>query len=425
MRSRKNIFLIGLISSLISFLSVGVAYAGIGSSVIFDCSMTRADVAATGAQNATSSTVTVFAGYRQVSATNQNPILVAFDGTTQIWCRDDYDSSGADSRAFGVVNIGGTFYAVFSADGGNVSFSGSVNGWQPSYGVGGGPRVSAVVELNATNGNIVGGTFIIARLQNGDTNTANVSSVVGSGGNIVISGDSASWPLRADGTANTDCISRTFRYTLTADLSTLISAECPGDTANNGGVDDDVLTGNAAPCDERVTITGNQEGVFCQIVDSIGVGNQEVLDMGLVFAVDIFGSLSEPLEVCVAGTGSLVFLDASQAPRVPVTVNSYPNAMGMTCTVINTTGTLALVGGQLTPTASDSVQAAAPVITGASAAAQPVIIDGQRIHIVRAGENLFRIGLRYGVPYQDIARVNNIGTDYTIYVGQELIIPAS
>jgi nucleoid-associated protein YgaU len=49
--------------------------------------------------------------------------------------------------------------------------------------------------------------------------------------------------------------------------------------------------------------------------------------------------------------------------------------------------------------------------------------SGHTRHIVRSGENLYRIGLRYGVPYTEIARVNGI-TDVTrIYAGQVLIIP--
>jgi len=55
--------------------------------------------------------------------------------------------------------------------------------------------------------------------------------------------------------------------------------------------------------------------------------------------------------------------------------------------------------------------------------APPVAPTEQRIHIVQQGENLFRIGLKYGVDWQDIARANGIDYPTQIYVGQKLVIP--
>ncbi len=45
------------------------------------------------------------------------------------------------------------------------------------------------------------------------------------------------------------------------------------------------------------------------------------------------------------------------------------------------------------------------------------------IHVVQPGENLFRIGLRYGVSWVAIMQVNGL-VSTTIYVGQQLIIPS-
>ena len=45
------------------------------------------------------------------------------------------------------------------------------------------------------------------------------------------------------------------------------------------------------------------------------------------------------------------------------------------------------------------------------------------IHVVQPGENLYRIGLRYGVSWVDIMQANGLA-DTTIYVGQQLIIPS-
>lgn len=50
--------------------------------------------------------------------------------------------------------------------------------------------------------------------------------------------------------------------------------------------------------------------------------------------------------------------------------------------------------------------------------------SGSVIHVVQAGENLFRISLRYGTTVKAIMAANNL-TSTTIYVGQRLVIPGS
>ncbi len=47
----------------------------------------------------------------------------------------------------------------------------------------------------------------------------------------------------------------------------------------------------------------------------------------------------------------------------------------------------------------------------------------QIVHTVQAGDNLYRIALRYGVSMEEIAAANNMTISSTIYRGQELIIP--
>jgi pimeloyl-ACP methyl ester carboxylesterase len=48
-----------------------------------------------------------------------------------------------------------------------------------------------------------------------------------------------------------------------------------------------------------------------------------------------------------------------------------------------------------------------------------------RIHTVQAGENLYRIGLHYGLSWTAIAQANRLLNANDIYVGQELIIPGN
>lgn len=65
-------------------------------------------------------------------------------------------------------------------------------------------------------------------------------------------------------------------------------------------------------------------------------------------------------------------------------------------------------------------QSAAPPASTASTAANPA-----GFHIVQAGENLFRIGLRYGVTAQQVAAANGLSSTGLIFVGQRLTIPAA
>ncbi len=50
---------------------------------------------------------------------------------------------------------------------------------------------------------------------------------------------------------------------------------------------------------------------------------------------------------------------------------------------------------------------------------------GETIHIVQAGENLFRISLRYNMSFETVAAYNGIPWPYFIYPGQQIRIPST
>ncbi len=66
----------------------------------------------------------------------------------------------------------------------------------------------------------------------------------------------------------------------------------------------------------------------------------------------------------------------------------------------------------------------AQMVLGPGVALSAPSASGPVVHVVRAGENLFRISLRYGTTVQAIMRANHL-VSTTIYVGQRLIIPGS
>jgi LysM repeat protein len=80
-----------------------------------------------------------------------------------------------------------------------------------------------------------------------------------------------------------------------------------------------------------------------------------------------------------------------------------------------------------TPTPPPAVLPTATSLGGAGGIVPtqpPQILPGQNcIYVVQVGDNLFRIGLRFGVAYQQIASANGILNPNLIYPGQQLTIP--
>lgn len=73
--------------------------------------------------------------------------------------------------------------------------------------------------------------------------------------------------------------------------------------------------------------------------------------------------------------------------------------------------------------APEPTEAAEP--TEPPAPTQPPTSGGEQVHMVKPGENLFRISLSYGLPYQTVAAYNGITNPNRIHVGQEIKIPPS
>lgn len=109
----------------------------------------------------------------------------------------------------------------------------------------------------------------------------------------------------------------------------------------------------------------------------------------------------------------------------PVPPQPYPapggDGTGSTSVDSGTT----MPGGETTaPPGEPTQEAPAPAETGTGDSSAPSAPPtGERIHIVKAGENLFRIGLQYGFTYQELAAYNGITNPNSIQVGQEIRIP--
>ena len=114
---------------------------------------------------------------------------------------------------------------------------------------------------------------------------------------------------------------------------------------------------------------------------------------------------------------------AATADAAPATPPSTPPATPPTATPPSPEPATAV------PLPTSAVTDVAPTVTPEPPTATPEpptpTPGGERIHVVEAGENLYRIGLLYGLSWVAIAEYNGITDPNTITVGQELRIPPS
>lgn len=159
----------------------------------------------------TSSTVTDSNGNRyetgfvQVSENQQNPFVQKYNPNDELLWEMEHDNSSIDVRGILVtVDPENRPWVVFTLDGGSSSSSyiatksASENAFsgvfQSSYGQGGGPEVSVITRLNSENGIIERGTFLTAKLENGNTNSLIVQGIGVGDGVVRVQSESAFRP---------------------------------------------------------------------------------------------------------------------------------------------------------------------------------------------------------------------------------------
>jgi LysM repeat protein len=81
--------------------------------------------------------------------------------------------------------------------------------------------------------------------------------------------------------------------------------------------------------------------------------------------------------------------------------------------------------GQILTIPAEGTDVVAPTTEPAVAATAVPPTTAERIHIVQAGENLYRIGLQYGFTIDELAAYNNIANPNVLEVGQQIKIPPS
>ncbi len=86
-----------------------------------------------------------------------------------------------------------------------------------------------------------------------------------------------------------------------------------------------------------------------QLTQEENIGDTTTLGMGVIGAVDVFNggsSFVAGVNICLQGSGRMIFLSAADAPRIPREWNAWTTDAfpGFTCTTIWSPGTVVLVG---------------------------------------------------------------------------------
>jgi hypothetical protein len=171
------------------------------------------------------------------------------------------------------------------------------------------------------------------------------------------------------------------------------AAYCPG---NGGGVvnssSPETVTSAAPPLPPcnlaapdsvfrvRVPVDAVYQGsIFCRVLNENGVflsdpvtlGDLSLLDQTVMQAVDLFGlshggspisSFQQPIEVCLLGSGTLVYLDATTSPRVPVPLPTFAQD-GYSCASISHAGMVVLLTDSASTAAELSLSACSVTTT--------------------------------------------------------------
>ncbi|MDX2092564.1 MAG: hypothetical protein SFX73_32165 [Kofleriaceae bacterium] len=176
---------------------------------------------------------TIYVGYTQASANNQDPVVARFDDGVQIWCQH-HETQGPDGRAHAITWDGGDrAYVVYSVVGGGTDLEGK-GGWFPSYAAngisGGGPKVSYVGMVDTSDGALVHGTFVISVKSDRKVNShmPRAAATVLQDGGVEFLGASAHKPLDVDGRNAMTCTDYPFdsRYRFDPDLRAVRCADC-------------------------------------------------------------------------------------------------------------------------------------------------------------------------------------------------------
>lgn len=182
-------------------------------------------------------------GYDQVSSINQDPFIHKTKPNGETLWKKRYEETPVDGRGTVIAFEDGKLLAVFTLDGGSNDSKylnkhqiqqGAFSGvFQSGYEKGGGPKVSVICEIDPETGKIKKGSFVTARLTNGNTNSLTIREIGINNGKIAFRVAAAAWPpgvgnkyIRMPDITDADRIDNAFLiyYEMEADFSEITKA---------------------------------------------------------------------------------------------------------------------------------------------------------------------------------------------------------
>ncbi len=129
-------------------------------------------------------------------------------------------------------------------------------------------------------------------------------------------------------------------------IQSALAAHSPAEPASSDGGFEPAPTPLPSTCvglASYITLSGYDGYTYCKLLDAVGVGNQLVIDHGMIYAVDIYGSIPSALKACYTyHTGAFIVLDAATSPReiVPLRTTTEGN---MKCAIVDRAGSVILM----------------------------------------------------------------------------------
>lgn len=366
-------------------------------------------------------------------------VVTAYIGKALRWCRY-YDSSvDTNSEAHQLDEWGGRVFVTITADNGSSETLNSftATGWMPSYGLGAGPKVAVVVEIDPIDGGrVLKGTYVISKTEDGLTNSVIVDGTQFGDQKVYITGVASSYVLDAQGNPlhYLDCPRGSgFRYTLDYDMVTVLDVECNGVSLRA-----DALLGGTSELPENLQDPINPGGGFhayCTNSNGIqvmGINGEVGYELFVVPNHMIGNGIQMATETgrnVKLGESGIISLWALTTNELQLhTTEPYdfifskhrcgdpiPNGAGIT---------IATSSSPLPTELTTQLN-----VLPASASSLPIYrpsalqLNDDGTYTIRSGDTLNTIAAKLGVDVDELAELNHIVNARYLAVGQILVIP--
>lgn len=384
---------------------------------------------------------TLYAG--AIKTQNQyDAVVVGFKRGEFVTCKVYERNVNVSTDATSLNEWGGRVFLTLTTNRGSRELDAyAAGGWIPTYGRGSGPQVALVLEIDADNGKVERGTYVISKTEDGLTNSVIVDGVQFYNFQVHITGVA---PSVMDAQGNLfDYVTcprgSGFRYTLDYDMTRLMSSECNGVNPLTSGV----LQNTGEIPEELPEPINPGGGFFAYCSDTGGI---EVYGANGATGYELFGvtsaNIGNGLQLAVdsgehvkLGESGIVSLWALSTDELQLHTTEPYNFIfsKYRCGEPLVTGASVVVASSSSPPpiAIEAVPEPEVNLIPASASSLPVYrpsaiqLNDDGTYTVREGDTLHAIATKLGIDVDDLADANRITNLRYIVVGQILTVPST